>query len=29
MNLFIKEKETHRHSEQIYSYQKGKGVGEG
>ena len=28
MNLFTKQKETHRHRGQIYGYQKGKG-GEG
>ena len=25
MNLFIKQKETHRHTEQTYGYQRGKG----
>ena len=28
MNLFTKEKQTHRHRKQIYGYQRGKG-GEG
>ena len=25
MNLFTKQKQTHRHTEQTYNYQKGKG----
>ena len=25
MNLFIKQKQTHRHRKQIYGYQRGKG----
>ena len=29
MNLFTKEKQTHRHREQTYGYQRGEGVGEG
>ena len=29
MNLFMKQKQTHRHVKQIYSYQRGKGVGGG
>ena len=28
MNLFTKQKQTHRHRKQIYSYQRGKGKGE-
>ena len=27
MDLFIKQKQTHRHRKQIYGYQRGKGVG--
>ena len=27
MNLFAKQKQTHRHRKQTYGYQKGKGVG--
>ena len=27
MNLYIKQKETHRHREQTYGYQRGKGRG--
>ena len=29
MNLFTKQKQTHRHRKQTYSYQRGKGVREG
>ena len=29
MNLFTKQKKTHRYKKQIYGYQKGKGVEEG
>ena len=29
MNLFSKQKETHRHRIQTYDYQSGKGGGEG
>ena len=29
MNIFIKQKQTHRHRKQIYGYQRGKGLGEG
>ena len=29
MNLFTKQKQTHRHRKQIYGYQMGTGVGEG
>ena len=29
MNLFTKQKQTHRHRKQIYGYQRGKGMGEG
>ena len=29
MNLFTKQKQTHRHKKQIYGYQRGKGVGRG
>ena len=29
MNLFTKQKQTHRHRKQIYGYQSGKGVGKG
>ena len=29
MNLFTKQKQTHRYRKQPYSYQRGKGVGEG
>ena len=29
MNLFTKQKQTHRHRKQIYGYQMGKRVGEG
>ena len=29
MNLFTKEKQTHRHKEHTYGYQRGKRVGEG
>ena len=29
MNLYTKQKQTHRHQKQIYGYQRGKGVGEG
>ena len=28
MNLFTKQKKTHRHRKQTYAYQKGKGQGE-
>ena len=28
MNLFAKQKQTHRHGKQIYDYQRGKGVEE-
>ena len=27
MNLFMKQKQTHRHRKQTYGYQRGKGVG--
>ena len=27
MNLFTKQKETHRHRKQTYGYQRGKGAG--
>ena len=27
MNLFTKQKQTHRHRKQIYGFQRGKGVG--
>ena len=26
MNLFTKQKQTHRHRKQIYGYQRGKGM---
>ena len=29
MNLFTKQKETHRDRKQTYGYQRGKGAGEG
>ena len=29
MNLFAKQKQTHRYRKQIYGYQRGKGEGEG
>ena len=29
MNLFTKQKETHRHRKQRYGYQRGQGFGEG
>ena len=29
MNLLTKQKKTHRHREQTYGYQRGKGVREG
>ena len=29
VNLFTKQKQTHRHRKQIYGYQRGKGLGEG
>ena len=29
INLFTKQKQAHRYRKQTYSYQKGKGVGEG
>ena len=29
MNLFTKQKQTHRNRKQAYGYQEGKGVGEG
>ena len=29
MNLFTKQKQTHRHRKQTYGYQRGKGIGEG
>ena len=29
MNLFTKQKQTHRHGKQTYGYQRGRGVGEG
>ena len=29
MNLFTKQKQTHRHRKQTYGYQRGKGVEEG
>ena len=29
MNLFTKQKHTHRHRKQIYGYQRGKGVVKG
>ena len=29
VNLFTKQKQTHRHRKQIYGYQRGNGVGEG
>ena len=29
MNLLTKQKQIHRHTKQIYGYQRGKGVGEG
>ena len=29
MNLFTKQKQTHRHRKQTYGYQRGKWVGEG
>ena len=29
MNLFTKQKQTHRHRKQTYGYQRGKRVGEG
>ena len=28
MNLYTKQKQTHRHSKQTYGYQRGKGGGE-
>ena len=28
MNLFTKQKQTHKHRKQTYDYQRGKGVGE-
>ena len=28
-NLFTKQKQTHRHREQTYDYQRGKQMGEG
>jgi len=28
MDLFMKQKQTHRHGKQTYGYQRGKGVGE-
>ena len=28
MNLFTKQKQTHRHRRQIYGYQRGGGMGE-
>ena len=29
MNLFTRQKQTHRHRKETYGYQRGKGVGEG
>ena len=29
LNLFMKQKQTHRHREQTYGCQEGRGVGEG